>query len=59
MLQHQSDLIYLTAFRLVCTIDRHLRDGTRHYRDARGRLLTDLGQVVEALLKGELDVSTT
>jgi hypothetical protein len=45
---------YRFAYAAIIIIDRHLTNGTRHYRDWNGRLLTTLEQVVRALLVGEL-----
>jgi hypothetical protein len=44
-----ADLTYGTALRLVRGIDARLEAGY-HYRDAGGRLLTELDQVVAAML---------
>jgi len=45
---------YNMALAFVMGLDRHLRDGTRIYRHKDGRLLTDLGEIVEVIIKGEL-----
>lgn len=45
---------YRNALQLVAQIDRDIQQGTRHYRDRSGRLLLDLGEVVDAILRDEL-----
>jgi hypothetical protein len=48
---------YLAALGAVRWVDENLRAGRLHCRDARGRLIVELGDVVRALDAGELAVS--
>lgn len=50
----EQEITYRVALHLVQAIDEHLRKGTRHYYDSRGRLLTDLADVIRAFLDGSL-----
>jgi len=47
--------LYYAALKLVELIDQRLATGTGHYRDRNGRLLTDLGEVVQAIISGHLE----
>ncbi|MEE8306917.1 MAG: hypothetical protein V3R81_06600 [Gammaproteobacteria bacterium] len=49
---------YLFALGPARDVDRHLVAGTRHYRRA-GRLLTTVGEVVQAILDGALEIGVT
>ena len=49
-----ADAAYAAAVVLVDEIDRHLRRGSRHYRDADGRQLTALDDVVRAIVEDRL-----
>jgi hypothetical protein len=56
---HQNaDARYAAALELVCAIDEHLQERTRHYRDTQGRLLLSLDEVVQAILTDNLIVET-
>lgn len=48
-LQREQAQAYQAALVLVARIDEDLRQGTRHYRDTEGRLLTTLEAVVNAI----------
>jgi len=48
------DARYAAALRLVQAIDRDLQKGTRHYYDTRGRLLSTLDEVIQAMLTDSL-----
>lgn len=50
--------VYLTAFELVTKIDEDLRRGLRHYRDKAGRLLTELDEVIRAILDDQVELTT-
>jgi hypothetical protein len=50
----ESAARYTLALQLVQQIDRHLQNGTCHYRDTQGRLLTTLDEVVNAILSNTL-----
>lgn len=47
-------LRYYTALPLVRNIDAHLEDGTCHYRNRAGVLLTTLDEVVRAAMEDDL-----
>ena len=49
---------YLAAFELVQLIERHLIEGTQHYRTKSGFLLRTLDQVVNAILDDNLLLET-
>jgi hypothetical protein len=47
---------YSQILNLVANIDHHLTDGTRHfYRWSDGQLLITLDEVVQAILKNDLE----
>jgi len=50
-----EDLRYDAAYLLVGCIDADLETGRRHYRARDGRLLMDLGSVVDAILGDGLE----
>ncbi len=49
-----ADVRYAAALKLVQVIDRNLQNGTRHYYDTQGRLLTTLDEVIHAALSDTL-----
>ena len=49
-----ADARYALALKLVCTIDRNLQNGTHHYYDIQGRLLSTLDEVIHAMLTDSL-----
>lgn len=48
---------YDVAIEVILRIDAHLANGTQHYRNKAGRLLTTLDQVVGAILADDLEVA--
>ena len=51
-----ADARYAAALKLVQAIDHNLRNGTHHYYDTQGRLLSTLDQVIQAVLNDDLAV---
>jgi hypothetical protein len=51
-----ADARYVAALKLVEAIDYNLRNGTQHYYDTRGRLLSTLDEVIHAVLTDNLAV---
>jgi hypothetical protein len=49
-----ASIRYALALHLVAGIDRHLQNGTCHYYNTQGRLLTTLDEVVNAILSNTL-----
>ena len=52
-----ADARYAAALKLVQAIDHNLRNGTQHYYDTRGRLLSTLDEVIHAMLTDSLALS--
>ncbi len=52
-----ADVRYAAALKLVQTIDLNLQRGTHHYYDTRGRLLSTLDEVIQAMLTDSLALS--
>lgn len=50
---------YTAALRLVEQIDEHLERGTRHYHRKDGQLLTELDEVINAILSDQLAIGET
>lgn len=50
----EANIRYDIALEIVTRIDTHLAQGTQHYRDRDGRLLTTLDQVIHAILTDNL-----
>lgn len=48
---------YPVAMEVILRIDTHLTNGTQHYRNKAGQLLTTLDQVVGAILADDLEVA--
>jgi hypothetical protein len=51
-----ADARYAAALKLVQAIDHNLRNGTHHYYDTQGRLLSTLDEVIHAVLNDNLAV---
>lgn len=49
-----ADARYAAALKLVQVIDHNLRNGTQHYYDTQGRLLSTLDEVIHAMLSDSL-----
>ena len=49
-----ADVRYAAALKLVEAIDYNLRNGTEHYYDTQGRLLSSLDEVINAALTDTL-----
>ncbi len=49
-----ADARYAAALKLVQAIDHNLRNGTQHYYDTQGRLLSTLDEVIHAMLSDSL-----
>ena len=52
--KRMGEMEYRQMVEVMASVDHHLEQGTRHYRDVEGRLLMELEQVVEALLADRL-----
>ena len=52
------EIIYPDALALVQHLDQHLTANTRHYRNRTGDLLTNLDQLINAILEDNLQPET-